>query len=143
MIPTIDPTEALKYVSPDGIVVVPVAYPPESVKIKNVWKGRHGNDKYMVYAGAWAKNMDQGIVIVRQIGKQNPNEGTFFPTPGKFGVVEIVGYEGMILQLKSEKGDILNFDVLNGTYLGFPPATPTATGVATTPEPTPTPYPYP
>lgn len=140
---TLDPTKSLRYEEPDGIVVVPVGYSPQDVKIKNIWKGKHGNEKFMVYAGAWAKDLDQGLVIVRRVGKQNPDEGTFFPTPGKFGMMEIIGYDGVILQLKSEKGNILSFVVTNGIYLGFPPATPIATEITITPQTIQTIYPYP
>lgn len=127
-------------------------FPGDLFTIINSWQNARDNHWSLIYAGAYAQEPEQGIVIASGV----PHD-IVFETPMRAGSVRIVDETNFRLTLLAEDGTVFYFDVpglrfvdslteIVPTITPFMSATPTLThtrGPTDTPLPTCTPGPTP
>lgn len=123
--PTPDP------LPPTGIIPISPPFPAQTYLIdEQGWQAVEADKRIAVYAGAFAEDRAQGLLIVEVAslpktstvpaftqpgGELQGNQTrlfTPFPTPTKEGAVEIVSARGYRLTLRAESGKVMVFDVL-------------------------------
>lgn len=89
-------------------------------KVANGWRGIVDGQYMEVYAGAIAKDMKQGMVIlVEHSTSWDPNYGITnysFKTPSKHGMIAIIREENLKLTLQATDGTHFIFDIKKRAY---------------------------
>jgi len=131
VIETPDPAKVFTIKPGFGIIDAAKPFSPNYIKVNNIWRGQIGTEIFMVYAGFYTKNKEQGIMIVLPVSKMENMDYQIFPTETESGGLEIIKYEGALLTIQSKKGTIFIFDVASRKYLDVNPQTQTPIPLST------------
>jgi hypothetical protein len=93
-----------------GLITTKLGSPvsPASFSASNAWMETTSSGRIVAYAGAYASDSTQGVIIVSERAGTIRN---WFPTPVKAGKLTITGAQGERLILGSDNGTTFYFDV--------------------------------
>jgi len=89
------------------------------INFTNGWITEANDEDIWASAGAYTKDTEQGVVLIRRFNAKGRGikSSSIIETPEKVGAVKITGYEGLILTLTSENGDVFKFDVASEKFV--------------------------
>ena len=115
--------------------------------IENHWKGIINGNRVIVFAGAWVKDPNQGLIAVETAPSIGKAVWSYYPSATKSGALRIVDAKGSRLIIQQENDNkMLFFDVPSLSFVNsldelVVPTTPTE--ILNTVQPITTSYPYP
>jgi len=93
--------------------------PSSEYRFTSRWVGVIGDEYVVVHAGALSSNIRQGILAIFTYSRRDtsaPSSFDVYPSPSPMGAVSIISAKGTHLELQSESGDPLSFDVLSRLF---------------------------
>jgi len=86
--------------------------------IANHWQSQVGGDYLQVYVGATGKNSAQGVVVVMVTSANRmQTQSQVYQAPPDAGPLEIIGANGLVLNLQAENGRRLDFNLRTRQFI--------------------------
>ena len=100
-----------------GILEANAPFHSSYAVMRTQWTDWVNNTLITVYAGGYTENAEQGLVAVQE---GQPSDRTFslkeFPTPLKEGKVRIVSAKSLLINLVTDRGSSLVFDLTSKSF---------------------------
>lgn len=115
------PTPGPAYQYPTGIIndgEAPLL--AEEITIINRWQGPINGDLWIIYAGSYVNDPNQGLVVLSVLSDKQVNLVTEkFLTPTKAGAVKIVGIYNQRISLATNTGYSFIFDIPLKSFINY------------------------
>jgi hypothetical protein len=102
------------YKIPDGIEANPIPPRQSDLVISNAWRKTVKDHLYHIYAGHLTIDPKQGAIM---IFTSDPYSFVIYRTPELAGSISIVSEKDMLIELKSEMGELYYFDVIQEAFI--------------------------